>query len=166
MDKFGAKQVREITNKELFRKTGVSKSFHGRDIFGPTAAYVSMGTAVNKCGDEITNYITLPIQAPTVKDGKIIGEIIFTDKYGNVQVNFGTYILETLRVKLSDIIRIKIGNRTIECPVMRTYGDVPKGNFVIFESSTDFLEIAINEGDAKNFFNAKLGDLVEITKIK
>jgi S-adenosyl-L-methionine hydrolase (adenosine-forming) len=166
MDKFGVKKVIEITNKDYFRKDGVSKSFHGRDIFGPVAAYVSAGASVESCGKEVRDYIRIPIQNPKIKENKISGEVIFIDKYGNIQFNIGAYSLTGLNINLGDNVRIKIGNKSIECAYVTTYGDMEKGKFVLFESSTYFLELAVNENSAEKHFNAKLGDSVEIEKVK
>jgi S-adenosyl-L-methionine hydrolase (adenosine-forming) len=166
MDKFGIKSVREITNKDFFRKEGVSKSFHGRDIFGPTAAYISLGKKIETCGKEIEDYKKIPIQNPKINENKVIGEVIFIDKYGNIQFNIGAYFLTSLGINLGDRVKIKIGNKITECTYVTTYGDIDKGSFVLFEASTNFLETAINENSAEKHFNAKLGDEVEIGKMK
>src|SRR5580698_8876197 len=45
-------KVREITNSKLFLKK-VSKTFHGRDVFAPSAAHLSKGLAPAKFGEII-----------------------------------------------------------------------------------------------------------------
>lgn len=166
MNKYGIKELREITNKELFRKEGVSNSFAGRDIFGPVAANISNGVKISSCGNQITDYEVIQIKPAEVKDKKIIGEIIFIDKYGNIQVNFGSYLMKTLGVEVGERVKIKIGSKSINALFSTSYGFVNEGGFVVFESSTDFIEIARNESSAEKYFNAKLGDRVEIEKIK
>lgn len=166
INKFGVKQAREITNTALFRQEGISKSFAGRDIFGPVAGNISNGVGISECGKEISDYEIIPVQTPEIKDKKIVGEVIFIDKYGNIQVNFGSYFLKSIGVNLGEKVRIKIGNRNVQSTFASTYGYVNEGSFVLFEASTDFIEIARNESSAEKYFNAKLGDKVEIERVK
>ncbi len=166
MNKYGVRQIREITNNALFRQEGISSSFAGRDIFGPVAANISNGTGLNECGKETQDYEVIPVKSPEIKDKKIIGEVIFIDKYGNIQANFGSYFLKSIGVNPGEKIKIKIGNRSAKSTFASSYGYVDEGSFVIFEASTDFMEIARNESSAEKYFNAKLGDEVEIEKIK
>jgi len=166
MNKYGVKQIREVTNQNLFRREGVSRSFGGRDVYGPVAAAFSKGVSLQECGKEIQDYEIIPVKTPEIKDKKIIGEVIFIDKYGNIQVNFGSYFLKSIGISLGDKVKIKIRNRNANTTYSSTYGYVDEGSFVVFEASTDFIEIARNEGSAEKYFNAKLGDLVEIEKSK
>ena len=166
INKYGIKQIREITNSEFFRKEGVSRTFIGRDILGPVAGYVSLGVDITQLGEEINDYELIPIKQPEVNKDKIIGEIIFIDRYGNIQVNFGSYFIKSLGVQIGEKIKIKIGNKVVKAMYSPSYGFVDEGGFVIFEASTDFIEIARNESSAEKYFNAKLGDRVEIEKIK
>lgn len=166
MNKHGVKQVREITDRSLFRAEGVSRSFAGRDVFGPVAAHISNGFKIEECGSEIKDYEIIPVRSPEMKDKKIVGEVIYIDKYGNIQVNFGSYFLKAAGIGLGDRVKIKLGNRNVKAVFASTYGYVDEGSFVLFEASTDFMEIARNESSAERYFTAKLGDVVEIEKIK
>jgi S-adenosylmethionine hydrolase len=47
---FGVHEVRELENRQYHR--GVSRSFHGRDIFAPVAAHIARGLAVEKLGPD------------------------------------------------------------------------------------------------------------------
>lgn len=166
INKYGIKQIREITNSEFFRKEGVSKSFLGRDVLGPVAGFISIGIDIDKFGKEINDYEMIPIKQPEINKDKIIGEIIFIDRYGNIQVNFGSYFVKTLGIQIGEKVKIKIGNKIVKALYSPSYSFVDEGGFVLFEASTDFIEIARNESSAEKYFNAKLGDRVEIEKIK
>jgi S-adenosylmethionine hydrolase len=164
MQEFGVKEVREITNKTWMRKGRISTSFHGRDIFAPTAAMLASGKRAADAGPELKDYVTLKLHPAEVRDGKIIAEVVFIDQYGNIQINSNADMLERIGAKTGSDITVKIGTVEKQCRVATTYGDVPQGSLLLFRASTDLIEIAINEGSAAAAFNAGLGAKVTIQK--
>ncbi len=56
----GIRHVYEITNPRLILKP-ISTTFHGRDIFGPAAAYLASGVAPSEFGPEIHDPIFHPM---------------------------------------------------------------------------------------------------------
>lgn len=61
-EKFGVKQVRELTNKELWRAETTSTVFHGRDIYGPVGASLASGVPVVKCGPASESLVKLDLK--------------------------------------------------------------------------------------------------------
>ena len=162
---FGVKEVRQITNESWMRPGERSYSFHGRDIFGPVAAHLSLGESFSEVGPVITDYATLPISPSKVEDGNLIGQVLWIDQYGNVQVNITGKQAEDAGWVINDRIHIKVGTATpFVAPFVHTYGDVPEGKPLIFQASTDFLEISINMGNMAEFTGAKIGIPVILTK--
>ena len=51
-------EVREIDAEHYFLNP-VSKTFHGRDVFGPIAAWLTRGVEVTRLGEQITDFRTL-----------------------------------------------------------------------------------------------------------
>ncbi|MDI6867995.1 MAG: SAM-dependent chlorinase/fluorinase [Coprothermobacterota bacterium] len=165
LQEFGLKEVRQITNESWMRPGERSYSFHGRDVFGPVAAHLSMGKSFSEIGPVITDYVTLPISPSKVEDGKLIGQVLWIDQYGNVQVNITGKLAKDAGWKINDKIRIEVGTATpFVAPFVHTYGDVPEGDPLIFQASTDFLEISINMGNMAEFTGAEIGAPVTLTK--
>ena len=82
--------VRHITSEHYFHHP-VSKTFHGRDIFAPVAAYLSKGVDTAKFGEEITDYVRF--LAPTPKataENSWKGLVLKTDKFGKL-ITIGQY---------------------------------------------------------------------------
>ena len=78
------KKVISIESQNYLRGT-VSPTFHGRDAFSPVAAWLALGTPLEKFGDEIEDYsgaTVLPVQK--VEDNRIEGMVIHVDKFGNI----------------------------------------------------------------------------------
>ncbi|MGA9188407.1 MAG: SAM-dependent chlorinase/fluorinase, partial [Methanosarcina sp.] len=57
--RLGKMEVYEITNPELMLKSGVSATFHGRDIFAPVGAHLSKGTSIEAVGQKVSDFVDL-----------------------------------------------------------------------------------------------------------
>jgi S-adenosylmethionine hydrolase len=78
------RQVVSIEAEHYFRQP-VAPTFHGRDIFGPVAGYLSRGIEASKFGPPITDYVKLTL--PDVKEvgaGVLEGFVLHVDKFGNI----------------------------------------------------------------------------------
>ena len=73
-----------LTNERFFR-TPVSSTFHGRDIFGPVAAHLSLGVALEELGEPVERIIALPpFRARRQPDGSLRGRVLHIDAFGNL----------------------------------------------------------------------------------
>lgn len=62
-----------------------STTFHGRDIFSPAAAYLSMGESMERFGPRLDTLRSFEVPiAKKGPDGAIEGEVIHTDRFGNL----------------------------------------------------------------------------------
>lgn len=164
MGDYGVKAVYHITNPDFMRHP-VSYTFHGRDIFTPTAAYLASGRKVHEVGPEITDYITFEYNAAWVQEGEIHGEIMNIDLYGNLRTNVSHRMSDEFGLTFGTMIRVTIEGVSVEMPVVHTYGDVPQGEFLAYNTSTDLLAFAINWGNAAEHFGASIGSEVLIELI-
>lgn len=144
--RLGLKEVREVVNRELMAKE-VSSTFHGRDVFAPVAAHLMTGAKVKDVGPVIRDFVDLDFGTPAeTKDG-IEGMVITNDRFGNVITNLPRGLVER-RWHLGGRIHLTLGGYDGELPLVPTYGDVDRGDFLATFSSSGFLEIARREGNA------------------
>jgi S-adenosyl-L-methionine hydrolase (adenosine-forming) len=143
-----------ITRSEYWRKP-VSNTFHGRDIFAPVAARLSLGLMASSLGDEIDTLTTFVIPRPYRQNGVIIGQILHIDGFGNLITNLQESSLQTTGQSTTMII----GDQSIR-GISRTYSE-GSGPLALFGSS-GYLEIAVAGGNAADFFRAKVGDEIKI----
>ncbi|MFZ4517487.1 MAG: SAM hydrolase/SAM-dependent halogenase family protein [Microthrixaceae bacterium] len=63
--------------------------FDGRDVFGPAAAYLCQGIALEELGTEIDPAGMVPGLMPVAReeDGSVVAEVLWVDRYGNAQLN-------------------------------------------------------------------------------
>ena len=137
-------RVISLSNEIFFRKP-VSKTFHGRDIFAPVAAYLASGKDPSDMGELILNPVELHIKTPVVEPEAIIAEVIRVDRFGNLITNLREETLYGFLEGCDPLIQV--GNLTIK-EIHSCYVDVPKGAPLALWGSGGFLEISINCGRA------------------
>ncbi len=133
----------------------VSSTFHGRDIFAPTAAHISLGISLEELGESIEDPVLLDWPCPLkLPDGTIVGHILHIDRFGNLITN--------LRAEdLGEGVVIRVAGYTIQ-GLKRTFGDVAVGEPVAYIGSSGYLEIAIRQGNAAVTFNLRRGDKIYV----
>jgi len=136
----------------------ISNTFHGRDIFAPTAAHLSLGRPPEHAGPAITNWQRLEIPQCRKVDKGWEGQVIYGDLYGNLFCNFEIEAMKEL--KPDCVLRFEGGEvRGLKA----AYGDVASGEALLTFGSSGFLEIAINGGDARQQFGLQPGDGVMLS---
>lgn len=153
--------VHEITNSAFFRKK-VGKTFHGRDIFAPVAAYLSLGTAVSDLGAQIDVTECVHLQSPQLTiDGDVLtGEIIHIDHFGNLCTNITRNTIESASSTGREC-SIEIKKHRIS-GIRSTYEDASasKHRLIALYDSHDHLEIACPNGSARDYSHARRGDRI------
>jgi S-adenosylmethionine hydrolase len=102
--------VREITASGFFCQP-VSRTFHGRDIFAPTAAHLATGVDPAEFGQIIEDYQYSDFARP-VADGPDMwtGTILKVDRFGNLITNFESSDWERLA---GERFEIRVGSRSV-----------------------------------------------------
>lgn len=82
---------------EAYRLKTVSHTFHGRDIFAPAAAHLSLGLNPALLGREITDAVRLTDLKPRIKGNVLKGRVVRLDRFGNAISNipadaFSTFV--------------------------------------------------------------------------
>lgn len=162
-EKEGINSIHEISNPEYMLKH-ISKTFHGRDIFSPAAAYLAKGVSLSKFGPEIFNPVTPSFVKPLVRDEKIHGEILHIDGFGNIITNITTKELRAVNVENGDSLVLQLGDKHAKLRLCAAYGDVPPKTPLAIVGGTGFLEVSVNQGNASKTFDAKAGGNVTIQK--
>lgn len=142
-----------LTNKKFWRET-LSDTFHGRDIFAPVAAHLSMGVDLKEFGDSLEELETYRWAAPIADKDGLQGWIIHIDKFGNLVTNLPQSLIADVIADRS--VKIYVGN-TILDEVVSTFGSVPEGEPAAYIGSSGMLEIGINKGDAAEMLGVQKG---------
>lgn len=141
-----------------------SSTFHGRDVFAPTAAYLTKRTPPVEFGSEITDYVVPEFTSPIVKDGAVTGEVLHIDDFGNIIANIVKKDLDKIDIELGEAITIKAPRKSLRTRFCETYGDARVKSVLALIGSHGFLEIAINQGNAAKKLGIRSGDSLTITR--
>ena len=149
----GAPNIVSLEEPRYFRGS-VSPTFHGRDIFAPVAAHLSLGISLDSFGPPITDPAVLPWPEPIRTNEAIRGEIVYVDGFGNLVSNIrGQDLMAWLGEESYVII---LGSLTIN-GLSRTYGDVVPGDYLALVGSHGYLEIACAQGNAAHRLRIEKG---------
>ena len=154
--KEGFREVIELTNPN-FWLTPVSSTFHGRDIFAPVAAHLSLGVELARLGEPVKEMVTLSMLSPVWEGTRLEGRVIYADRFGNLVTDIPGGALP------SEPCTVHLAGRAIP-HLHRTYQEVRKGETLAYIGSSGFLEIAVREASAEELLGASLGTsvLVEV----
>jgi S-adenosyl-L-methionine hydrolase (adenosine-forming) len=151
-------KVRAITNEKLFRHP-VSRTFHGRDVFAPVAAHLARGLAPAKVGRLIEDYRKPPSFFP-VQTGKRFwtGQVLKVDRFGNLITNFALGEFAAVRERP---FALAVGGRVFT-ELRGTYGEAAWGEAFLYEGSSGYVEIAVNQGHAARALGFEAGAPLEL----
>ncbi len=111
------------------------------------------GEPMDQIGLPDFNYIEKNPLQPLQDHDAIEGQIIFIDNFENVIVNITRHQFETLRKGRK--FKIIFKRDEIISTISESYADVPEGEKLAFFNSADYMEIAINKGNAAGLFGLK-----------
>ena len=155
------REVVEIAKQDAMLPK-VSATFHGRDVFGPAAAYLALGNKPSALGPTLAEWTRLDYPKPRIGQDSITGQIIWVDRFGNLISNVSRTQIEEWSG--SDRFAIQLGS-TVLHQVSASYASVPSGQTVAVFGSGGFLELATNRGNAAIALNAGQGDMVFVTRV-
>ena len=121
-----------------------------------------MGASLEELGPERKQIESLPIPLPIRRpDGSVVGKVLYVDRFGNLITNIERDVLErACKTPLSDRW-VHVARRRIK-GVGGSYAEKEPGELLALFSSTDHLEIAVNQGSAQEVLKAKCGIRVEV----
>ena len=147
-----------LTNLDYWRRP-VSHTFHGRDIFTPVAAHLSLGVAPEELGEAIDSLFYLPMSRPISEDGIVTGQVIYQDTYGNLVTNIPAGDLPA-----GGSPEVRIRGRSI-FGLNRTFNDkshVGDDGLIALTASHGYLEVALPNGSAADLLAAGEGEVVQV----
>jgi S-adenosylmethionine hydrolase len=162
-----------------------SHTFHGRDVFAPTAAYLATGVPISALGPPVLDPVIFPPPYLEVADGRITGEVWYVDHFGNVITSVGVLAWsgqdcltftpafrgmgsreqevggegrETLCFGADKAMVVVAGREVVG--IHRSYGEVECGQVAVLVGSNGHLEVAVREGNAAERLGLGPGDEV------
>ncbi len=157
----GIKRVYEIATRRLMLPH-VSSTFHGRDVFAPAAAHILNGVALEEFGPQITNFVRPSFTKVSRDKNSLSGEILHTDNFGNIITNVH---VRDITGFAGSLIQVQLPHGTFDTKIRNTYGDAKPEEAIALVGSHNFLEVAVNQGNAAERFHAKTGDKITLSVV-
>lgn len=154
----GLKRVFEINTEAYFYKHNISSTFHGRDIYAPTAAYLSKGVRVEELGRsiDVNSIISQAWPDPKVDTDELIAYVIHIDRFGNVITNVPDNLYEKVAHKIKSV---EYSGKEITVERVTAFGEVKRGKLGLLIGSSEMLEIVSNMKSAAEILGGvKPGD--------
>lgn len=153
--------VRNVTSEHYFAQP-VSKTFHGRDVFAPVAAWLSKSWQPGSMGEEITDFKRFAMPKPKEADGLLKGVVLKVDNFGNLTTNFRAEDLSEESLEKGQV-SLQVGSHAITRFVPTfAYGNA--GEPVAYIGSSGYLEVAVNKGSASKVLGLGRGTPVLLMK--
>jgi hypothetical protein len=163
-DRDGIVEAHEITNPGWMIGSGISSTFHGRDIFSPAGAHVARGDEFAQAGPalDVTKLVHLDLKMATVDEKGLHGEVLGTDgPFGNLVLNVPSETFAQLGYKLGDVVPLTLAGKSYAFPFVKTFSDVAVGKELFYIDSRGRLGISINQ---RNFSESyKVGEGAQLT---
>jgi S-adenosylmethionine hydrolase len=158
--KGGEKHTFELTNRKYFLPR-ISSTFQGRDVFAPVAAHLSLGLDPKELGKEIYDPTTLTDFTPGVSRTQIRGKVIHIDRFGDLITNISrqVFISFTRDKKFAINVAHLVVNR-----ISDAYFEGKEGDLLALFGSSDWLEISVKNGSAKDLLKVEKGEEVTVTE--
>lgn len=137
----------------------LSDTFHGRDLFAPTAAKLAGGASLEELGTPAKRLKPLHWALPIDDKEGIQGWIVYIDHFGNCITNISRALFD----QRSEGRKVTgyAGSGIIQ-GIYRTYSDVPVGETLMLFGSSNLLEVATNQGSAAALLQIQRGTPVNV----
>ncbi len=149
----------ELDRAQYWRTNSPSRTFHGRDIFAPVAAHLASGRTIRDVGTSIESLERLHWALPIHDEQGIQGWVVHIDHFGNCVTNITRQAFEQNRRGRD--MKCFVGNGILR-DVATTFGDVAAGEPLVLFDSSDYLEVAVNSGNASQLFDIQRGAAVNV----
>ena len=150
LDRLGGALEAVELSRSPFRLEPVSATFHGRDLFAPVAAHLSLGARIEEAGQAIdpASLVTLDLPTPRIGSDEVTAHAIHVDGYGNVTLDIDAPMLTEGPLSPGGALEVRAPDGRFEAIWAGTFADVEAGNVLLFEDSSGALALAVSGGSA------------------
>ncbi len=150
-------RVYTLSNPDYWRGT-VSNTFHGRDVFAPAAAHLSLGVPMKEFGEPVSTLTLRTIPVPRREGDGLVGHVLHIDRFGNVVTNVTVDALAGSQGR----VEVDVGGTTVR-GLVKTYAQGQ--GLAALIGSHGYLELALTNGSAAESLGVRVGDEVRVRKL-
>ena len=145
----GVVEAHELASPE-YALDSVSRTFHGRDLFSPAAAHLSLGVALRELGPPVDPeaLVRLDLPEPEVGQSRIRATVLGVDRFGNIALNLSREHLDAVAIVPGMRVELAARGNRYYAVAARTFADAPTGELILYEDSYRSVAIAVSRGSA------------------
>ncbi|MEM7324704.1 MAG: SAM-dependent chlorinase/fluorinase [Actinomycetota bacterium] len=151
-----------VLDNPTYHLSAVGRTFDGRDVFGPAAAHLCLGVPMAELGTPIDPAQLMPGMLPVSEiadDGTIKAEVLWVDRFGNVQLNLEPEFL----ADWPEVVTVAGGRINRNAARVDTFSDIPGGGFGLLTDSYGLIALAVDRGSAAAELSLVEGDEVTLS---
>jgi S-adenosylmethionine hydrolase len=148
-------KIVHLTNQKYFLQE-ISRTFHGRDIFAPVAAYLANGVPLADLGPYIHDPVRLQMPKPEKTPDGWRAHVTVIDVFGNLTTDLPAVAMTGIKN-----VTIHIHGREVR-ELVTSYGEKRTGELVALVDSENYIEVAIVNGSAAKILGAQVGEIIEV----
>ena len=140
---------------------GPGTTFDGRDVFAPVAAHLCNGVDLADLGEALDPGLLVPGVVPVSareSDG-LHAEVLWVDRFGNVQLNVDPADLPAGRVQ------VRIGERVRAAELVTAFDEVPPGGLGLLVDSAGLVSLVVARSSAAAELGIAGGDAVVLADL-
>ncbi len=162
-ERAGIVAAHELANPE-YALPSISRTFHGRDLFAPAAAYLALGVPLAELGPPLDpeGLVRLDLPEPEIGAAHIGATILSVDSFGNLALNVARELAERVGIVPGTRVELEHGGDCFYAVAVRTFADARAGDFILFEDSYRNMSVAISGGNAAETLRAEPGERLTI----
>lgn len=159
----GASRAVDLTNSR-FQLPAPSPTFAGRDVFAPAVAHLANGVDLHELGDPIDPVTLQPgvLPLPNEEGQSLVGEVLWVDRFGNVQTNIDPAELITRGAKPGSVVRVGFRDERRIARWVTAYGDAKSGELVTLVDSYGLVSLALDRRSVADELELRVGSLVTL----
>jgi S-adenosylmethionine hydrolase len=167
----GPQRVVELTNAD-YQLPAPGPTFAGRDVMAPAAAHLLNGVALDALGPLVEPTSLTPALVPLPQeddDGRISGEVLWVDRFGNCQLNVAPEQLEMAGASPGGALEVSFGSPTMSgertvrrARWARAFADAKPSELILLVDSYGMCALAIDRRSAAEELGIRAGSAVTL----
>ncbi len=152
----------ELNNPE-FHLPSLSPTFAGRDIFAPVAAHLCRGVPLDELGSPIPVHSLQPGLLPVggVNGEIATAEILWADRFGNLQLNLSPQDIQGL----GDNLSLRFGETVRRVMRVKTFEEIPNSEIGLIVDSSGLLSLSMYSRSASEELQLYEGQQIELSPV-
>jgi S-adenosyl-L-methionine hydrolase (adenosine-forming) len=160
----GAVRAVSLDNPE-YQLQAPGGTFAGRDVMAPAVGHLASGVPLLELGTEIDPVLLVPGLLPLpeeAEDGVVKGEVLWVDRYGNVQLNIDPDMLIARGVTVGDSVELRWRDDVRAVRWINSYAEGKPSELVMVTDSYGLLALAIDRQSAAKSANLSVGTVISV----